>query len=243
MFLVADIETAADRELWTPPADAPETFAPIWAHRVVAIGCLLLDDDLGFVKLGAIGARSPNADEYERSLIAGFTSYVDERTPTLVTYNGRGFDVQVLSLRSLRHNLPMAWFHDNSNARQRSNDRYHLDLCDWLSHNGAGRRASLHDIARVIGLPGKIGVDGSQVDAMFVEGKIDEINRYCLSDVAQTAFVFLRYRVLQGRLRQIDYRDRACRLVEALERDGRVADVIEKIDENRLFGEEVPAAS
>ena len=55
-------------------------------------------------------------------------------------------------------------------------------------------------------------VDGSQVEGLYATGQLDLIKKYCLSDVAQTAFLFLRYRLLQGIIDGPGYRAAASRL-------------------------------
>jgi hypothetical protein len=59
----------------------------------------------------------------------------------------------------------------------------------------------LNLLANLVGKPGKTGIEGSQVQDMFDAGRADEINRYCQCDVLDTYFVFLRSRVLIGRLK------------------------------------------
>src|SRR6266571_4794463 len=66
----------------------------------------------------------------------------------------------VLALRSLRHGVAMSWYYQGR-VRHRYTEEGHLDLCDMLSDHGAARQVSLDAVARLIGLPGKIGVDGS----------------------------------------------------------------------------------
>ena len=94
---------------------------------------------------------------------------------------------------------------------------------------------SLDGAARVIGLPGKDGVDGSQVEGLFHAGQIEALRRYCLSDVAQTAFLFLRYRLVAGDLDRDGYRRAASGLLAALETDGRFGRLLDGIDRARLL--------
>ncbi len=54
-------------------------------------------------------------------------------------------------------------------------------------------------------MPGKVGVSGKDVAPMFRDGKITEIGDYCLSDVVQTAAVFLRLELVRGNLKREDY--------------------------------------
>ncbi len=126
--------------------------------------------------------------------------------PTLVTFNGRGYDLPVLEFAAYRYGLALPdWFNVNAASYEQSRNRYntrsHLDLCDMFSNFNATRLSGgLNLFARLVGKPGKTGVDGSQVQDMFDAGKTTEINDYCRCDVLDTYFVFLRSRVLMGRL-------------------------------------------
>ena len=50
----------------------------------------------------------------------------------------------------------------------------------------------------LLGLPGKLGVDGSMVEGMHEEGRIEEIRDYCELDVLNTYLVYLRYMLMTG---------------------------------------------
>jgi hypothetical protein len=75
----------------------------------------------------------------------------------LVTWNGRGFDLPVINLRSLMHGVPCKWYYDNRDVRYRYSAEGHLDLMDFLGDYGAARNMKLGDVARLVGLPGKTG--------------------------------------------------------------------------------------
>ena len=100
---------------------------------------------------------------------------------------------------------------------------------------GASRMPSLDALARLVGMPGKMGVDGSKVQSMHEQGRHAEIRDYCLHDVVQTAFVFLRTELLKGRLDRDAYRTRARALWDALGKDPRVAVVLDGADESRVL--------
>ncbi len=242
-YLVLDIETIPDIERWQPPpveGDGPPrgAFPPSWAHRIVVIGCLWLDHGYKPLRMDVLGASadgSGTADERERALLRELAELAG-KAPTMVTYNGRTFDLPVLALRSLCLGVPMRWYYRDHNTRYRYSDQGHLDLCDWLADHGATRSSSLDAIARLIGLPGKIGVDGSQVEGLYAAGQLADIQRYCLADVAQTALLFLRFRMLQGHLSPEDYRARVQELIDALHQDGRVTGVLEGLDAQHLLG-------
>jgi 3'-5' exonuclease len=263
-YLILDIETIPDVERWQRPepmpegqAPPPETappparppradrdgFPPAWAHRIVVIGCMWLDHHYRLKRLGVIGDPSGGTgtpDQRERHLLEDFSRFVGKARPVLVTYNGRSFDLPVIALRSLCHAVPLGWYYRERGVRYRFSEEGHLDLCDWLADHGATRAGKLDSVARLIGLPGKVGIDGSQVDGLYQDGRLDLIQKYCLADVAQTAFLFLRFRLLQGQLSTEAYRDRTGLLIDALAADGRVGEVLEGLDREHLLGPTPP---
>jgi len=110
-----------------------------------------------------------------------------------VTFNGRGFDLPLLELAAFRWGYSVRDHFYNSRNRFNGN---HLDLFDWLSNYGACRLAGgLNLLAKLLGKPGKMEVAGDQVWNLHREGKLQEINDYCLCDTLDTYFVFLRTRV------------------------------------------------
>lgn len=113
----------------------------------------------------------------------------------LVTFNGRGFDMPLLELAAFRYGLSgRDYFQTN---RNRFNG--HVDLLDWLTNFGACRLAGgLNLLAKLIGKPGKMDVDGAQVWQMYQDERYQDINDYCMFDTLDTYFVFLRTRVMTG---------------------------------------------
>ena len=238
-YLILDIETIPDTERWTRPEGNDTAFPPTWAHRIVVVGCLWLDHGYRLKRFGVIGDKEPAAgaaDARERQLLEDFSRFVGRARPVLVTYNGRSFDLPVIVMRSLCHAIPLPWYYRDRDVRYRYSAEGHLDLCDWLADHGASRAGKLDAIARLIGLPGKIGIDGSQVESLHASGQFEAIQTYCLADVAQTALLFLRFRLLQGQLAPEAYRDRTSALLDALAADGRVAEVLGGTSREQLLG-------
>ena len=126
--------------------------------------------------------------------------------PTLVSFNGRTFDMPLMELAAFRFGLSIpSWFETKARTyeqpRNRYNSRYHLDLHDLLTNYGASRfNGGLNLAANLLGKPGKIDVQGDMVQDLFDQGKLVEINNYCRCDVLDTYFVFLRSMVLLGDL-------------------------------------------
>lgn len=229
-YLVLDIETVPDHARWKPPERPPGVeppFPPTWAHRVIVVGCLWLDEGYKLKRLGVVGEGK---ELTERELLVEFSRFVGRARPVLVTYNGRVFDLPVIALRSLSHGVPLGWYYRDKGVRYRYSDEGHLDLCDWLADHGATRSGSLDAVVRLIGLPGKIGVDGSQVEGLYRAGQLAAIQSYCLSDVVQTALLFLRFRVLQGVLSPAKFKVAVGALLEALRGDERIAPVMSGAD-------------
>lgn len=232
-FLVLDIETIPDADIYSPAQPSPgteRTFPPIFACKPVVLGVMWLDENLVCKKAGTIGEGKDEA-----GMLADFAEFVDKWEPTLVSWNGRGFDLPVLMLRSLRHGISAPWYYRKPAFRYRYSMAGHIDLCDILADHGATRMTSLHGAARLIGLPGKDGVDGSQVEALYRTGQMEALRGYCLSDVAQTAFLFLRYRLLAGQMDRAAYTQAARGLLDTLNADPRLAPLVAHVDRARLL--------
>jgi predicted PolB exonuclease-like 3'-5' exonuclease len=79
------------------------SFLPLEQHRVVAISTVLRSDDqLQVWSLGAV-------DSTEDDLVRRFFSGLEKLRPTLVSWNGSGFDLPVLHYRMLRHGIASSW--------------------------------------------------------------------------------------------------------------------------------------
>jgi 3'-5' exonuclease len=128
------------------------------------------------------------------------------RRPTLVSFNGRGFDLPLLELAAFRYGVSVpGWFQASGKSFDQPRSRYnaasHIDLCELLTNFGATRfTGGLNLAANILGKPGKMAVQGNMVQDMYDAGQLAEINDYCRCDVLDTYFVFLRTRVLLGQL-------------------------------------------
>jgi 3'-5' exonuclease len=223
-YLVFDIETRVDKELVKEIYDPENSltldqaydtardqildrsgqhsdFFPIPFHIPIAISTLQADENYRIRSLGCLGA-----DRFsEIELVSRFWQ-IFESVQTLITFNGRGFDLPVLETRALRHGIPLTRYFGTGQGRStyrgsRYSDAYHIDLCDFLSNFGAAyRRNSLNLLAKLIGLPGKYNIAGEDVEYLYRQGRQKEINQYCMTDVLQTYLLFLRVELLRGKL-------------------------------------------
>lgn len=130
--------------------------------------------------------------------------------PTLVTFNGRSFDVPLLELSAFRYGIEIpGWFAHGLRSYEQPRNRYniaaHFDLQDLLVNFGATRfNGGLNLAANILGKPGKMDVQGDMVQDMYDQGRLEEINDYCRCDVLDTYFVFLRCQVITGQISLAD---------------------------------------
>ncbi|HZN23118.1 MAG TPA: 3'-5' exonuclease [Burkholderiales bacterium] len=191
-------------------------FLPLHLHRVIAISCALSDRES--FRVWSIGA----AGESEGDVIQRFFDGIEKYTPQLVSWNGAGFDLPVLHYRGLIHGVraPRYWDTGEEDRDFRYNNyisRYHMrhcDVMDLLSLYQSRAVAPLDEIAQLLGLPGKLGMDGSQVWSEYQAGNLAHIRNYCETDVVNTYLVFLRFQAMRGSLTAEQY-DAQCELVRA----------------------------
>ena len=93
-------------------------------------------------------------------------------------------------------------------------------------------------MAKLCGMPGKVGVAGKDVGPLMHAGRLAEVQAYCLCDVVQTAAVFLRVDLLRGELGRDAYRACMTRLIAETRRDERLASVAAAFNERRLLLED-----
>jgi 3'-5' exonuclease len=191
-------------------------FLPLHLHRVIVISCALRDRDS--FKVWSLGGNG----ETEGEIIQRFFDGIEKYTPQLVSWNGGGFDMPVLHYRGLMHGVraPRYWDTGDDDREFRYNNyisRYHMrhcDLMDLLSLYQPRAVAPLDDIAQLLGFPGKLGMDGSQVWDAYQAGRLAEIRNYCETDVVNTYLVFSRFQAMRGAVTAEQY-SAQCELVRA----------------------------
>jgi len=182
-------------------------FMPAHVQRVVAISCALRSND--GVRVWSLG----NPDDPERDIVQRFFDGIEKYTPQLVSWNGSSFDLPVLHYRAMVHGIPGCCYWDvgDNNKDFRFNNylsRFHArhtDLMDVLAAYQNRAWAPLDEVARLCGLPGKLGMDGSQVWAAWSRGELGAIRDYCETDVANTYLLFQRFQMIRGVLGPDEY--------------------------------------
>jgi len=237
--LVFDIETIPDTELGRRLYDVADLddesvakimffkqkqaratdFLPLPQHRIVVISAILRNRD--GIRVFSLGPDLAS----EKEIVQRFFDGIDRFSPTLVSWNGSGFDLPVLHYRALRHGVSAAryWEIGDEDREFRYNNylgRFHwrhIDVMDVLAGYQPGGRASLEQVAQLLGLPGKLGMSGDKVWDYYLAGKVADIKNYCETDVLNTYLVYLRFQLMRGLLDARGYGEEVALLRQRLE--------------------------
>jgi len=179
-------------------------------HRIVAIAaCVYLNGKHKVASLGQV-------NDDEKTVVERFFHLIDTYQPVLISWNGGGFDLPVLHYRALFHGIsaPTYWDvghfdsqHKWSNYLARFQWR-HIDMMDVIAGYQARAAASLNDVAKCCGFPGKLATDGAAVLTLYQAGDMQAIRNYCETDVLNTYLVYLRFELMRGLLTSDTYHAR-----------------------------------
>ena len=193
-------------------------FLPHHLQKIVTISCVLASDNT--LKVWSVGQE----DSSEAEIITRFFAGLKKHIPTLVSWNGSGFDLPVLHYRALLHGIAATqyWEYGETQSEFRWNNylnRFHyrhLDLMDVLSAYQNKAFAPLDEIAMLLGFPGKMGMSGKHVWKNYLAGEIRSIRNYCETDVLNTYCVYLRFEMMRGRLSEQSYQHKIQSLKQML---------------------------
>ena len=191
-------------------------------QKIVAISIVLRSGEDLF-KVWSLG----DPDSSEAELIKRFFDGIQKYSPVLVSWNGSGFDLPVLHYRALLRGVsaPLYWETRQNDFKYNNYlNRYHerhTDLMDVLAAYQARAYVSLDEIAVMLGLPGKLGMDGSKVWDAYLNGEIQAIRDYCETDVLNTYLVFLRFQLMRGQLNPGTYQAECQRVRKNLQAEAK----------------------
>ena len=194
-------------------------FMPLHLQRVLVISAVFRNAD-GL----RIHSFVDKDDQSEGRIIQTFFNTVEKHTPQLVSWNGGGFDLPVLHYRGLKHGVvaDKYWDMGEDDREFKWNNfisRYHmrhLDLMDLLALYQPKNNAPLDAMAKLCGFPGKLGMDGSAVYPAYLDGKLDDIRRYCETDVMNTYLLYCRFQKMRGGLLEKEYEQEIARVKDTL---------------------------
>jgi len=171
-------------------------FLPPMYHRMVSwVGLWVENTGKPVQKAGW------NGEDEKEGLLKLFDSLLTYKDFGLIHHNGRGFDLPLLTYRSMKHNLQMPTRLNHYDIRYRFS-KVNIDLMDEFSNYGASSYPKLKHLGHLIDVPFKQTAEGNQVLAMFREEKLDEIEHYCYEDVMATYVVWLRMKYTTGEINE-----------------------------------------
>ena len=177
--------------------------------EIVAIGILNPDTHKGcvFTQKGSALVLPKKIEEIteadiaieegtEKEILEKFW-HAAEMYHTFISFNGRGFDVPYLMVRSAIHQIrPSKDLMSNRYLSSQYAQSKHIDLFDQLSFYGAVRRKfSLHMWSKAFGIksPKEGGTTGDDVGKLFHEGHAADIARYNAGDLLATAALYAQW--------------------------------------------------
>lgn len=211
--LRSDAALATDAEVYATwqaerQAHGQSDFMPLYLQKVLVISCVFRNAE--GLKVHSFVDRDGLS---EGRIIQTFFHTLDKHVPQLVSWNGGGFDLPVLHYRGMMQGVvaDKYWDQGEDDRDFKWNNyigRYHhrhLDLMDLLALYQPKNNAPMDAMAKLCGFPGKLGMDGSQVYAAYQAGELEDIRRYCETDVMNTYLLYCRFQQMRGGLLPREY--------------------------------------
>ncbi len=270
-YLVFDIETVVDGRLVqrTRYPDEPEMtpaeaiqryqeelreasngqseFVPYTYAVPVSIAIAKVDAAFNLLEVRTLDRDRFRPQVITRHFWDGWQKY---NCPILVTFNGRTFDLPVMELAAFRYGIAAPkWFNFTgaaySQCRYRYSFEHHFDIMEFLGNFGSTRMTGGLDLlACLLNKPGKLDTRGSMVQELYEQGEHVRIDDYCVCDVLDTYFVFLRCQVLLGTLTLESERERVLAAKAWIEKSVDTYGGLKKyLDQFRLWEDPGPEGS
>nr|CRH07583.1 conserved protein of unknown function [Candidatus Magnetococcus massalia] len=172
------------------------------------------------------GVSDVNAREAtEESVLGRFLQGVGEKKPQLVGYNSQSADIKAMIQRGIIRGQRQPNFAKRPNKPWEGVDYFvrgsdwHVDLKEAVSGWGAAT-PSLHEMATLSGIPGKMDVAGDQVPVLWLNGELEKIVAYNEFDALTTYLLWLRMAHFSGHFDAAGYQNEQGLVRELLEREG-----------------------
>ena len=177
----------------------PRPFLKTLLCRVVSIATVVrVEEADGTVALHlwALPERPDDPSSTEAALLSRYLEKFGAADPLLVGYNSKCADLHILAQRAVVNGLRLPSF-----ARQMTGKPWEMNACDLMDLVGGRGKCfgcSLHEIANLCGIPGKLDTTGDDVAGLFYGGKVREIVEYNVFDALTTYLLWLRTEHFKG---------------------------------------------
>lgn len=248
------------KEMWSRAGateDNPQPFLKTVLCRVVSVAALMR-------KVAPASANLPEEERVklhllwlprdledaesrsEASIVGTFINAVGKCKPQLVGFNSRASDLKILFQRAVINGISAPEFCSRPDKPWEGVDYFskdsdwNVDLMDCLGGWSSRGAPSLHEVAVLSGIPGKMDVSGDDVASMWMSGRWREIVEYNCYDALTTYLVWLRMAHLGGYISDEEYETEQMvfsnMLIEEAEKPG-LAFLLKYLNEwNRLEG-------
>jgi predicted PolB exonuclease-like 3'-5' exonuclease len=192
------------QEMWRQngaTAENPRPYLKTILCRVVSIATVIrhvLPDKSVRLRLFSLPQQVESPEEQDEAvLLSRFLTGLGKHKPQIVGFNSQAADLKVFIQRGLVHGLSVpAFCHRPAKPWEgvdyfaRTNE-WHVDLLEVIS--GWGNTVpSLHQLALLAGIPGKMDIDGRQIADLWRNGELQRIVHYNECDALTTYLLWLR---------------------------------------------------
>lgn len=193
-------------------AEDPKPFLKYFLHRVVSIAGIwrkhvaTSKEHPSGIELSFFSLPGEDLTQPEKTIVRSFLKRIGSDKPRVVGWASSIFDLPCLSQRALINGLTLPAFCERPDKPWEGVDYFakgsdhNVDLLNVISSNSPKSKATLNEFARALRIPGKLGVEGSDVAQMYCEGKLAEIVAYNECDTASTYLVWLEVLRMTGQI-------------------------------------------
>ncbi|HMP73495.1 MAG TPA: hypothetical protein PKE55_09560 [Kiritimatiellia bacterium] len=214
-------------EMWVrngATEENPMPFLKLVMCRVVSIAAVQRKVRNGEVSLNLLwlprDANDP-AQQSEKGMLEKFLGAVGKFHPQLVGFNSMNSDLRILIQRGMVLGVQAAGICQRPDKPWEGYDYFsksseaHIDLLEVAG--GWGKAGmSLHELATLSGIPGKLGTSGDDVATMWLKGQWKEIVQYNCADALTTYLVWLRMAFFGGKFTREEYGEEQERVRELI---------------------------
>lgn len=204
----------------------PTPFLKTTLCRVVSVAAVVRHAHGREVTLNLLALPREGADgepQQEAHLLHTFLNAIGEHKPQLVGFNSGASDLKILLQRALINGVSAGKFCERPNKPWEGIDYFargdaHVDIKEIVG--GWGKMSpSLHELAVLSGIPGKMDVDGNQVAELWLQGELPRIVAYNEFDALTTYLVWLRLAHMAGHFTDAGYDTEQQRLRALIEQE------------------------